>query len=241
MRRLYTFAASHFSEKARWALDHAGVTYQEHRLLPGLHVLAVRRLAPRTSVPVLVNGAEVVQGSSAIVARAEQLGHRRLTPDDEASARDIEARADKIIGRGIQRIYYSFLFDHPRELTALWAQDGPRWAGAFYRLTLPLLRGRVHALYRVTEAGVVEAKEELARFVAELDRRLERHDYLVGDTFSRADLTVAALLAPMVMPPEHVVRWPDPPHPALAAPGRPFAGCPTWNHVLRMYREHRRR
>ena len=33
---LYTFQVSHFSEKARWALDWKGVKYHERRLLPGL-------------------------------------------------------------------------------------------------------------------------------------------------------------------------------------------------------------
>ena len=37
MRRLYTFRISHFSEKARWALDLQGLPYEESTLLPGPH------------------------------------------------------------------------------------------------------------------------------------------------------------------------------------------------------------
>ena len=37
MLKLYTFNISHFSEKARWALDYEGILYEERVLLPGPH------------------------------------------------------------------------------------------------------------------------------------------------------------------------------------------------------------
>ncbi len=52
MLRLYTFNVSHFSEKARWALDYEGISYEERVLLPGPHQFLTRRIAPRTHVPV---------------------------------------------------------------------------------------------------------------------------------------------------------------------------------------------
>ena len=48
MLKLYTFNLSHFSEKARWALDYEGISYEERMLLPGPHQLVTRRMAPRT-------------------------------------------------------------------------------------------------------------------------------------------------------------------------------------------------
>jgi glutathione S-transferase len=55
MLTLLTFVISHFSEKARWALDFEGLSYDERRLIPGMHFPAVRRLASKTTVPVLVH------------------------------------------------------------------------------------------------------------------------------------------------------------------------------------------
>jgi len=65
--RLYVFSFSHFSEKARWACDRKRLGYQLVPLLPGLHILTTRRLAPGTSVPVLVHGPHVIQNSSEII------------------------------------------------------------------------------------------------------------------------------------------------------------------------------
>ena len=48
MLKLYTFNISHFSEKARWALDYEGIPYEERVLLPGPHQLVTRRVAQRT-------------------------------------------------------------------------------------------------------------------------------------------------------------------------------------------------
>jgi len=49
MLKLYTFNISHFSEKARWALDYEGIAYEERVLLPGPHQLVTRRIARRYS------------------------------------------------------------------------------------------------------------------------------------------------------------------------------------------------
>ena len=76
-----------------------------------------------------------------------------------------------------------------------------------------------------------------------LDTLLENRRYLVGDRFSRADLTLAALAAPTWRPPEHSTYWPPDelyPHEITAFRAR-FANTRTREHVLRMYREHRHR
>ena len=38
MFELYDFTFSHYSEKARWALDFKGVPYTPRHLLPGFHM-----------------------------------------------------------------------------------------------------------------------------------------------------------------------------------------------------------
>lgn len=52
--QLITFATSHFCEKARWALDWHGVSYDEVGWPPGLHqILAKRRGLKEAKVPIL--------------------------------------------------------------------------------------------------------------------------------------------------------------------------------------------
>ena len=53
--KLITFAASHFCEKGRWALDWHGIAYDEVGWPPGVHQILARRSAAageaNTSLP----------------------------------------------------------------------------------------------------------------------------------------------------------------------------------------------
>jgi glutathione S-transferase len=52
-------------------------------IMPGYHVITVRKYAPDTSVPVLLDGKEAVQGSSEIIDYIEQkYPPQSLTPRD---------------------------------------------------------------------------------------------------------------------------------------------------------------
>src|SRR5215204_5667779 len=67
MFELYDFRFSHYSEKARWALDFKGVPYTPRHLLPGFHLRTTRKLAPAACVPILKTDAAVIQGSTEII------------------------------------------------------------------------------------------------------------------------------------------------------------------------------
>jgi glutathione S-transferase len=245
MVRLYTFAISHFSEKARWAFDFEGIAYDEERLLPGPHAIKIRRLAPRSSVPVLRHGRALVQGSSAILDYAErELGATKLAPPKAASerARELEALADRAFGLGTQRIFYSVLLGQPKSIVDMWLQHGPWWGRAFYALSFPLVSRSVRKMYTIKPGAIAEAKDLFRHAFDETDRAMAAHPYLLGDRPSRVDVTVAALLAPLCRPSGHLLRWPEETEvPAeLGAFIREFDGRPTWNFVHRMYRDHRR-
>lgn len=240
--RLTTFLISHFSEKVRWALDFEGVTYTERRLLPGPHLLVTRRLAAKTSVPVLEHAGRVIQGSSPILDYvSSDLGHRDLEPDagHALRVRELEALADRAFGLGVQRISYFYLLDGAREgVVDLFTQDGPWWGRAFYALAFPIVARETRRLYDVTPARVLESKALFRSAMADFDAELSGKSYLGGQRPSRLDIALAALLAPLCRPPEHVVRWPELPG-GLAEFASEFEGRPTWAHALEMYRRHR--
>ena len=244
MLQLYTFRISHFSEKARWALDFEGIPYREKVLVPGPHQPVTRRIARKTEVPVLAHDGHHVQGSSAILDYiADRLGGRKLTPADparRAAALELEQRVDRAFGRGAQRVLYSELLKDRAALTELWAAGGPPWARGFFRVAYPVVAMAVRRMYRTADAPAVAAAKQL--FLTpfdELDAVLARQPYLGGDAPSRSDITVAALLAPVCTPLEHIVKWPAMPS-ALADFVAGLEGRPTWNHALRMYKDHRR-
>ena len=244
MVRLYTFFVSHFSEKARWALDYERIAYDERVLVPGPHQLLTRRVARRTEVPLLEHDGKFVQGSGAIIDYiADSLGGTRLTATDPARRQqtlDTEKTLDKVFGRGVQQVLYSVLLKDRRTLVDLWSAGGPRWAGAFYALAFPAVARAVKRMYKTGDVdGVAKTKERFATTFDELDATLAKQPYFGGDAPNRIDITVASLLAPVCRAPEHRVKWP--PMPAeLADFEATLRGRPTWNHVLRMYRDHRK-
>ena len=95
-------------------------------------------------------------------------------------------------------------------------------------------------MYKTTDTeGVESAKQRFAATFDELDALLVWLAYLGGDTPDRSDITLAALLAPVCRVPEHRVKWTTMPS-ELADFVASLRGRPTWNHVLRMYRDHRK-
>ena len=246
MTRLYTFNLSHFSEKARWALDYEGVAYEEKVLLPGPHQLTTRRIAKKTEVPILEHEGKHVQGSGAILDYiADQLGGSKLTPrsaEERARSLALEQEADQAFGRGVQRVLYSELLkpEHASKVVDLWADNGPKWARTFYGFTFPVIASVVKRMYQTTNPALVaQSREHFLAMMDKLDAQLARTPYLGGEQPSRLDITVAALLGPVCQPKEHHVKWPSAP-PALQPFEAQLKGRPTWTHVLRMYSEHRR-
>lgn len=245
MLKLYTFNISHFSEKARWALDYEGVPYQEQVLLPGPHQVVTRRIARRTHVPVLEHDGRFIQGSSAILDyTASQLGATKLAaPDAEALAKlhELEKIIDHAFGLGVQRVLYSVILKpkYKRMVIDLWAFDGPFWARAFYAVAHPMMSAVIARMYKTTDAdAVAKAKARFVSTFDQLDALLATQPYFGGDKPNRIDITVAALLGPVCRPPEHRMKWPEIPE-ELADLEASLKGRPTWNHVLKMYREHR--
>jgi glutathione S-transferase len=243
MLKLYTFNISHFSEKARWALDYEDIPYEEKVLLPGPHQLVTSRVAPRSQVPVLEHDGQYVQGSSAIIDYvADRLGGTRLTPVDpaqRATALALEKTLDQSFGRGAQQVLYSALLKDRRTVIDLWSSGGPFWARGFYAVAFPAIASAVKRMYKTADAeGVARAKRGFVTTFDELDTLLAKQAFLGGDAPNRSDITLAALLAPVCRAPEHRVRWPAMPA-ELGDLVQSLSGRPTWNHVLRMYRDHR--
>ena len=244
MIKLYTFTVSHFSEKARWALDYEGIPYHEKVLVPGPHQIVTRRVARRSEVPLLEHDGRFVQGSGAIVDYiADSLGGTKLTAGDptvRAKEVELEKTLDKVFGRGVQQVLYSVLLKDRRTVVDLWSSGGPRWTAAFYALAFPIVASAVKRMYKTGDAeGIAKAKQRFSTTFDELDAVLSRQPYFGGDMPNRVDITVAALLAPVCRVPEHRVKWPAMPAELAEFEGS-LRGRPTWNHVLHMYRDHRK-
>lgn len=67
---LITIPISHYCEKARWALDRAGIAYTERPHLQLIHWIPVARAGGKKTAPVLVWGDRVFAESAEIVEEA---------------------------------------------------------------------------------------------------------------------------------------------------------------------------
>jgi glutathione S-transferase len=245
--RLVTIPISHYCEKARWALDRAGIPFEERAHLQVLHRIAARRAGGRT-VPVLLTPEGVLGESADILAYADARTPRgrRLFPEDaEAAAevRAVERDLDERLGPHGRRWMYNELRGD-RDVAGRYGLTGvPAWERRIFPAFYPLMSALVDRVLDV-DAETSAASERVVRDLwDEFGARLaDGRRYLVGDTFTAADLTFAALAAPIVLPPEYGVPLPRaeelPDH--MAAVVRELSAQPAGAFALRMFREERR-
>jgi glutathione S-transferase len=206
MFELYDFTFSHYSEKARWALDFKGVPYTPRHLLPGFHMRTARKLAPRSSIPILKTDSAVIQGSTEIIDFLEQtFPDRSLTPPeprDANSAIEWEKYLDVEVGVTLRLwFYYHALPNRDRALRFI-LEGGPWYGRPLFVLIFPKVRERMMALMNINTVSAGQAEDRLLAALKKLDDALEGRRFLAGDGFSRADLTACALLSPYVRPGE---------------------------------------
>jgi glutathione S-transferase len=213
--RLYQFAISHYCEKVRWALDYKGLNYEAISLLPGQHVNTIRKLTGgESSVPVLDHDGHRVQGSREIIDYLDEtFPENPLTPADP-EIREValawEQRLDDEAGPAVRCYSYHHFLQRPKVVVPLLAAGTP-----FYnRILLKLAFSRVDEIMRkwmkINAKTAEQSRETMEAYLTELADAYREKPFLAGDSFSRADLTAAALFAPMFQPEQYPVPWPKP-------------------------------
>lgn len=202
---LYQFAVSHYNEKARWGLDWKGIPHVRHSLLPGPHKLQMMRLSRQDQVPVLTDGAEVVVGSSAILAHLEarQL-EPRLVPEDPAlaeAALRIQREFDSEVGPAVRLGRFFEVLPDSGYMAAQFTSDKPRHTQLLYRAVFPLVKRLMAGQMKLTAENAEPARRKTEEALDRVAKEAGSGGYLVGDSFTIADLTAASLLMPAIGPP----------------------------------------
>lgn len=242
--KLLLFPHSHFCEKARWALDYKNIGYAPVAVFPGLHRRTIRNIAPGSSLPVLVTEGGAVQGSNAIIDFLdERVPGQALTPvapgaRDECRA--LERHMDAQLGVPVRQILYASLLDHPAFIRRCFTHTMPWWKRACYPLVATPLRRAIYAAYVKSPAAADAARAAFDDTMTALAERLGAGDYLVANTFTRADLAVASLLSMIAQPPEHPFPWGEVPPSAARDFIDAYRDHPVSHWVRRIYRAHRK-
>jgi glutathione S-transferase len=212
---LLQFPYSTYNEKARWALDLKRVPHTRRNLLPGPHAPLILRLTGKTTTPVMRFGGQTVAGSARII---DELEHRYpkppLYPSDPTlrkKALDLQARFDDDLGPAVRRAVFSELLSEGSYVCGMFSEERGAFARALYRATFPLTRIVMGKSMGITGREAVErafASTEQALDIVASESRAT--GFLVGGSFTVADLTAAALLAPAAAPPGSPMDLPHP-------------------------------
>jgi glutathione S-transferase len=213
--RLVTIPISHYCEKARWALERAGLAYREERHVQLVHRFYARRAGGGATVPVLVTPDGAI-GDSALILDwidARTPPEHRLFPaagPERDEVLGLCARFDEILGPRGRRLVYVHMLAQPDLMLEFNNQGVPRWEDRFLRSGWPVIVRLARRALDITPG--VEVGDEAAVW-AEFDFVAERlsdgRPYLCGERFTAADLTFAALSATMVGPHEYGVALPS--------------------------------
>jgi glutathione S-transferase len=243
---LVTMGVSPFCERARWALDWHGLGYNEIGWPPGLHqILAQNRGLKTSTVPILMDGATIIQGSATIIDWAEKNAidpNRSLTPQaDRKEAEYIEQRTDAVIGVHVRRLTFAeTLPSYPHLLRLALFQRASAWHRLFGNMMWPVSRRLMLRKFDIRAGAAAESRAILELELDWLDTKLsDGRPYLAGGRFSRADLTVASLLAFFAKPKEMLRYHAMIAREALTEDVRRWSERPVMRWVLRQYRAHR--
>jgi glutathione S-transferase len=217
---LWHLKVSNYNEKARWALDYKGIPHIRRAAVPGRHAKLARRLSGESTFPVLVLDGEAIGDSTRII---EALERRRpepsLYPTDPTQRREalaLEEFFDEELGAYSRLLVLHCVLPDPELMLATFTPDlkgGRRVAaGVMY----PLIRRRARIDFGIDERSVALAEGKCRAACERFRAELGAGGYLVGGRFTVADLTFAALIAPLVAPEQFPYPQPQRGHPRLA-------------------------
>ena len=246
--RLVTIPISHYCEKARWALDRAGLRYREERHVQGIHRIAARRAGGGATVPVLVTPDGVLGESEEILAWVDERtpAEHRLFPDEPAERADVERlcrRFDEVLGPTGRRLLYVHTLAQPKLMLPLQQPGRPALGGssASPRMAARRAMGAARAR-RSVQGSRSKTRPRSGASSTSSPSSSPTRKHLCGERFGAADLTFAALSASVVVPPVYGVPLPQP----EALPAHTAALVerarehPAGRYALALFAEHRR-
>lgn len=245
---LWQLQISHYVEKVRWALDYKRVPHIRRTLLPGLHAVKTKRLTGDTpTAPVLTMDGRSIGDSTRIIAAIEESWPQPpLYPEDAARRRralELEAFFDEELGPHIRRAFYHELLPQPELVVPLFTHRRPFPARLLLRAAFPMLRGGMRRRFEITAESATASRAKMVAAMDRLEREISSSGFLVGESFTVADLTAAALFYGVARPPEF-------PYPMIADDDLPdswrefvdsLAQRPGGWWVAEIYRRHRGR
>ena len=194
----------------------------------------------RGTLPVLdLDGERIVDSTCIIAALERRFPQPALYPEEprqRAAALDLEDFFDEDAGHELRRAGFYEWRTSPRFVADLLTTGRSRLTSVFMRAMLPGALIYARRRYRIYPPDAEQARTKLAAALDRIMAELKPSGYLVGERFTVADLTAAALLFPLAMSDE--LQYPYPRLPDWGAM-TPHTAHPAVGWVREMYRRHR--
>jgi len=204
---LWQITFSHFNEKARWALDYKGIAHRRHSLAPGTHVRRAKRLWGGSTTPILELDGRFIGDTTEIIAELERLHPEpALYPRADGQRRralDLEEHFDTELGPYIRGAVFDAMLPRRNALVPISVQQLGTGTKVAHQLLYPLSKRVIRRQLVDAAGGPEHCRGKTVDALDRLEAELDGGDHLVGDRFSVADLTAAALFSPLVAPPEY--------------------------------------
>jgi glutathione S-transferase len=203
---LWHIPLSHFSEKVRWALDYKGIAHLR-KLTGANYLLQAWRATGQGKLPILFLDGQAVADSTIIIAELERRHpNPPLYPADEAQrqrALALEDYFDQQVGPAVRAAIMTPLFRNDPEIALRVLVTGmPEQA---YQRLRPLLRvfpAFYRFRHRINEKHLDSDRAAVAAALDRIEAERQPSGYLVGDSFTVADLTAAPMFGVLLQPPE---------------------------------------
>lgn len=215
---LWHITISPYSEKVRWALDHKKVPYRLRAPVPGAHAAVALWLTRGKcfTFPVIQMNGENIGDSTQIIAAIERRHRDRplypSTTTGRQKALELEDWLDEEIGPNVRRFVFHELIRDSERFAKVAGNAAPTPLKLVGRPGRVCVRGMMGVRYQALDnRGADQARARVLAGFDRLEAELGGKQHLVGDSFSIADLTAAALFYPIVCPPEADVHLTDMP------------------------------
>lgn len=242
---LISIGPSHYVEKVRWALKLAGFPYTEDPHAPVFHLPYVLLAGGKRTVPVLKTPQGTLSDSTDILKWIDKHPDAKWHPYPEphsAKIQELEDEFDESLGPHTRRVGYFHLL--PDKGLALKAIGGPnpnfetKTIDALYEHVAKMMRKSM----RIDAEGAARSTKKIEEVFGRVNQRLsDGRPYLLGEQLSGADITLAALGAPMVLPPKYGWTLPtlEEAPPAFRAEVERYREMPAGQYILNLYEKHR--
>ncbi len=204
---LLVIGSSHYCEKSRWSLQKAGISFAEEGHAPFFHIRPVRAAGGTRTTPVLV-AEDGVYGDSVDISGWIQ-SHPQASwrpygdrPEHRAEIERIERELGRKMGVLTRILMYQEMLPHKAIVLRSLAHQTPPHEVEWVRRLYPVFSMLIRRGLGVSAHSAQRAHDAILGIFEEVERQAAG-EFLVGDTLSIADITLAALAAPVLLPEQY--------------------------------------